>query len=154
MHLSQNCPFSNKTNLHLELPGWVAKRGNNLGHRIYNEIRQDPPFIRIEVMLISERHWGCPDSFFSPWPKVFPLKKWTARPATYQPSVRNPKESIGQSRPNQRETRLSGVYIIRGGQSTTGGPKWTKMDLFRPKWTKMDYFGPFWSCECECWSSE
>ena len=30
-----------------------------------------------------------------------------------------------------------------------GGPKWTKIDLFRPKWTKMDQFGPFWSRECE-----
>ena len=37
---------------------------------------------------------------------------------------------------------------IRNGQSTVGGPKWTKMDLFRPEWTKMDHFGPFWSREC------
>ena len=37
---------------------------------------------------------------------------------------------------------------VRNGQSTVGGPKWTKMDLFRPKWTKMDHFGPFWSREC------
>ena len=37
---------------------------------------------------------------------------------------------------------------LRNGQSTVGGPKWTKMDLFRPKWTKMHHFGPFWSCEC------
>ena len=38
---------------------------------------------------------------------------------------------------------------IRNGQSTVkGGPKWTKMDLFRPKWTKMDHFSPFWSREC------
>ena len=56
--------------------------------------------------------------------------------------------------------------LIRNCQSTVGGPKWTKMDLFRPKWTilvhlvsrllnpvrdkvvltiivKMDHFGPF-----------
>ena len=31
--------------------------------------------------------------------------------------------------------------------ATVGGPKWTKIDLFRPKWTKMDHFGPFWSRE-------
>ena len=37
---------------------------------------------------------------------------------------------------------------FKNGQSTVGGPKWTKMDLFRPKWTKMDHFGPFWSREC------
>ena len=36
--------------------------------------------------------------------------------------------------------------LFRNGQSTVGGPKWTKMGLFRPKWTKMDYLGPFWSC--------
>ena len=40
--------------------------------------------------------------------------------------------------------------IVRNGQSTVGGPKWTKMDLFRPKWTKTDQnFGPFWSRECK-----
>ena len=33
--------------------------------------------------------------------------------------------------------------MLRNGQSTVGGPKWTKMDLFRPNWTKMDHFGPF-----------
>ena len=31
------------------------------------------------------------------------------------------------------------VFTVRSGQSTVGGPKWTKMDLFRPfarpKWT-------------------
>ena len=37
--------------------------------------------------------------------------------------------------------------FFRSDQSTVGGPKWTKIDLFRPKWTKMDHFGPFWSCE-------
>ena len=30
---------------------------------------------------------------------------------------------------------------VRNGESTVGGPKWTKMDLCRPKWTKMDHFG-------------
>ena len=38
---------------------------------------------------------------------------------------------------------------LRNGQSTVGGPKWTKIDPFRPKWTKMDHFGPFWSRECQ-----
>ena len=37
--------------------------------------------------------------------------------------------------------------MFRSGQSTVGGPKWTKVDLFRPKWAKMDDFGPFWPCE-------
>ena len=36
---------------------------------------------------------------------------------------------------------------IRRGQSTVGGPKWTKIDPLRPKWTKMDHFGSFWYCE-------
>ena len=40
------------------------------------------------------------------------------------------------------------AVILRNGQSTVGGPKWTKMDLFRPKRTKMGHFGPFWSREC------
>ena len=31
--------------------------------------------------------------------------------------------------------------VIRNGQSTVGGPKWTKMDLFRPKWTILVHFG-------------
>ena len=30
---------------------------------------------------------------------------------------------------------------VRNGQSTVGGPKWTKMDLFRPKWTILVHFG-------------
>ena len=34
----------------------------------------------------------------------------------------------------------------RNGQSTVGGPKWTKI---RPKWTKMHHLGPFWSRECQ-----
>ena len=38
--------------------------------------------------------------------------------------------------------------FVKNGQSTVGGPKWTKMDLFRPKRTKEDHFGPFWSREC------
>ena len=46
------------------------------------------------------------------------------------------------------EVLVSGT--VRNGQSTVGGPKWTKMDLFRPKpkWTKMDHLGPFWSLGC------
>ena len=31
---------------------------------------------------------------------------------------------------------------LRNGQSTVGGPKWTKMD---PLQAKMDQNGPFWS---------
>ena len=38
--------------------------------------------------------------------------------------------------------------LFRGGQSTVGRPRWTKMNLFRPKWTKIDHFDPFWSREC------
>ena len=38
-------------------------------------------------------------------------------------------------------------WLVRNDQRTVGGPKWTKMDLFRPKWTKMDDFGPCWSRE-------
>ena len=32
---------------------------------------------------------------------------------------------------------LSSALTLRNGQSTVGGPKWTKMDLFRPKWTNI-----------------
>ena len=32
------------------------------------------------------------------------------------------------------ELGLSVPIMIRSGQSTVGGPKWTKIDLFRPKW--------------------
>ena len=42
-----------------------------------------------------------------------------------------------------------GEERVRNGQSTVGGPTWTKMDLFRPKWTEMDHFGPVWSRECQ-----
>ena len=55
--------------------------------------------------------------------------------------------------------------VSRSGQSTVGGPEWTKIDLFRPKWTilvsripnsssecshfdqngRFKHFGPFWS---------
>ena len=31
--------------------------------------------------------------------------------------------------------------LRRNGQSTVGGPKWTKMDLSRPKWTILLYYG-------------
>ena len=31
--------------------------------------------------------------------------------------------------------------MIRNGQNAVGGPKWTKVDLFRPKWTILVYFG-------------
>ena len=31
--------------------------------------------------------------------------------------------------------------LIRSGQSTVGGPKWTKIDLLRPKWTILVHFG-------------
>ena len=30
---------------------------------------------------------------------------------------------------------------LRSGQSTVGGPKWTKIDTFRPKWTILVHFG-------------
>ena len=40
----------------------------------------------------------------------------------------------------------SSRFLEENGQSTVGGPKWTKMDLFRPKWTQN---GPFWSRECQ-----
>ena len=43
------------------------------------------------------------------------------------------------------------VFVI--GQSTVGGPKWTKIDLFGPKWTKMDHFGPFWPRKRKCWNN-
>ena len=33
------------------------------------------------------------------------------------------------------------VTWIRNGQSTVGGPKWTKMGFFRPKWTILVHFG-------------
>ena len=36
---------------------------------------------------------------------------------------------------------------IRSDQSAVGGPKWTKIDLFRPKWTKINHFDPFWPRE-------
>ena len=50
---------------------------------------------------------------------------------------------------------VSELAKLRNGQSTVGGPKWTKMDQNRPKRTKMDHFGlanakiqfgirPFW----------
>ena len=32
--------------------------------------------------------------------------------------------------------------MFRSGQSTVGGPKCTKIDLFRPKWTILVHFGP------------
>ena len=51
------------------------------------------------------------------------------------------------TRKGSRTPRLV-EHFFRNGQSTVGGPKWTKMDLFKPKWTKMDHFGPFWSPEC------
>ena len=31
--------------------------------------------------------------------------------------------------------------LNRSGQSTVGGPKWTKIDLFRSKWTILVHFG-------------
>ena len=30
---------------------------------------------------------------------------------------------------------------FRNGESTVGGAKWTKMDLYRPKWTILVHFG-------------
>ena len=56
---------------------------------------------------------------------------------------------------NKASTPKKTGGFVRNGQSTVGGPKWTKMDVFRPKWTKMDHFGlanakirfgirPFW----------
>ena len=48
--------------------------------------------------------------------------------------------------PCNRLLRFKPLFLTR--QSTVGGPKWTKMDLFRTKWTKMGHFGPFWSSEC------
>ena len=38
MHLSRNCPFSNKTNLHLELPG-------------YRDSNKKEPFVEVASRL-------------------------------------------------------------------------------------------------------
>ena len=39
------------------------------------------------------------------------------------------------------------ILFFRSGQSTVGGPTWTKMDLCGPKWTKI------WCLECKINSS-
>ena len=42
-----------------------------------------------------------------------------------------------------RFSKASALHIIqfRNGQSTVGGPKWTKTNIFRPKWTVLVHFG-------------
>ena len=61
-----------------------------------------------------------------------------------RPAVRGHVKNVTNG---QKVSRQS-LTIFMEGQSTVGGPKWTKMDLFRPKRTKWDHFGPFWSREC------
>ena len=57
-------------------------------------------------------------------------------------------ESLERASTNYLGLQAANQESLRNGQSTVGGPKWTKMDLSRPKWTKMGHLGPFWSREC------
>ena len=67
-----------------------------------------------------------------------------------QPIICVPKRTHRVFRRTRRVTEFAvklSEAQFRSGQSTVGGPKWTKIDPFRPKWAKMDHFGPFWSRE-------
>ena len=67
------------------------------------------------------------------------------------------EREIKKERERERQTDREsvGVFLdfqsfaltkIRCGKSTVGGPKWTKIDLFRPKWTKIRFgIRSFWS---------
>ena len=48
-------------------------------------------------------------------------------------------ELFSNHRQSQEGFEGARIKNVRNGQSTVGGPGWTKMDLFRPKWTKMDH---------------
>ena len=73
---------------------------------------------------------------------------------------------VGRMRRWAKSREIVIAESLRSGQSTVGGPKWTKTDLFRPKWTilvhvglanakirfghfdqngRFDQFGPFWT---------